>query len=564
MQIARIGDGATEQYSPDLVGGKAANLARMAALGLPVPAAFVLPISLCAATLNSEARAKQDLMDGLTEGIEFLENATGRRLGDRRRPLLVSVRSGAARSMPGMLDTVLNVGCSATAARGLVRMTGHPRFANDCRRRFLDSYGSVVLGIDPVTFTRKRDALIAAEGVADERTLDSEALERLAASYEQVIEDEQHVLSDDPMEQLRAAAQSVFRSWMSERARTYRKLERLDYLQGTAVTVQAMVFGNAGISSGAGVAFSRDPSTGADKPVIDVLFESQGEDVVSGGHNPETEETIVRSLPAVAAQLRDALRRLEQDFADVQDVEFTIENGKLWMLQTRAAKRTPQAALRLAIDFVKEKRITHGEALQRLMGVDLSALVNKRLVLTGAPALRGICASSGIAVGRAAFDSQSAARQAAGGEPVILVRPDTTTADVSGFAVADGIITAIGGRTAHAALVARQMGSRASSAVVDCRLMLLVVGRSSPAPRSKRATGSRSTAKPAQSIWAAVKSLPSGRKPSWRKSKAGAAARGKARRSYNFRSGLPRLLGFHPFQVPTMEHQLPVPTIGMD
>ena len=369
MQIARIGDGATEQYSPDLVGGKAANLARMAALGLPVPAAFVLPISLCAATLNSEARAKQDLMDGLTEGIEFLENATGRRLGDRRRPLLVSVRSGAARSMPGMLDTVLNVGCSATAARGLVRMTGHPRFANDCRRRFLDSYGSVVLGIDPVTFTRKRDALIAAEGVADERTLDSEALERLAASYEQVIEDEQHVLSDDPMEQLRAAAQSVFRSWMSERARTYRKLERLDYLQGTAVTVQAMVFGNAGISSGAGVAFSRDPSTGADKPVIDVLFESQGEDVVSGGHNPETEETIVRTLPAVAAQLRDALRRLEQDFADVQDVEFTIENGKLWILQTRAAKRTPQAALRLAIDFVKEKRITHGEALQRLMGV---------------------------------------------------------------------------------------------------------------------------------------------------------------------------------------------------
>ena len=475
MQIARIGDGATEQYSPDLVGGKAANLARMAALGLPVPAAFVLPISLCAATLNSEARAMQDLMDGLTEGIEFLENATGRRLGDRRRPLLVSVRSGAARSMPGMLDTVLNVGCSATAARGLVRMTGHPRFANDCRRRFLDSYGSVVLGIDPVTFTRKRDALIAAEGVADERTLDSEALERLAASYEQVIEDEQRVLSDDPMEQLRAAAQSVFRSWMSERARTYRKLERLDYLQGTAVTVQAMVFGNAGISSGAGVAFSRDPSTGADKPVIDVLFESQGEDVVSGGHNPETEETIVRSLPAVAAQLRDALRRLEQDFADVQDVEFTIENGKLWMLQTRAAKRTPQAALRLAIDFVKEKRITHIEALQRLMGVDLSALVNKRLVLTGAPALRGICASSGIAVGRAAFDSQSAARQVAGGEPVILVRPDTTTADVSGFAVADGIIAAIGGRTAHAALVARQMGK---PCIVGCSgLSIDVAGR---------------------------------------------------------------------------------------
>ncbi len=173
-------------------------------------------------------------------------------------------------------------------------------------------------------------------------------------------------MSDDPAEQLRSAAQAVFRSWMSERARTYRKLEHLEDLQGTAVTVQAMVFGNAGMSSGAGVAFSRDPSTGANKPVIDVLFESQGEDVVSGGHNPETEEAIARSLPEVAAQLRDALRRLEQDFADVQDVEFTIENGKLWMLQTRAAKRTPQAALRLAIDFVREKRITHSEALQRL------------------------------------------------------------------------------------------------------------------------------------------------------------------------------------------------------
>ena len=475
MQIARIGDGATEQYSADLVGGKAANLSRMAALGLPVPAAFVLPISLCAATLDGEAGAARDLMDGLREGIEFLENATGRRFGDRRRPLLVSVRSGAARSMPGMLDTVLNVGCTAIAVRGLVRMTGHPRFAHDCRRRFLESYGSVVLGIDAGAFTRKRDALISAESAGGERTLDSEALERLAASYEQVIEDEDHVLSDDPAEQLRSAAQAVFRSWMSERARTYRKLEHLEDLQGTAVTVQAMVFGNAGISSGAGVAFSRDPSTGANKPVIDVLFESQGEDVVSGGHNPETEEAIARSLPEVAAQLRDALRRLEEDFADVQDVEFTIENGKLWMLQTRAAKRTPQAALRLAIDFVREKRITHSEALQRLTGVDLGALVNKRLVVTDPPALRGICASSGIAVGRAAFDSQTAVSQAAGGESVILVRPDTTTADVSGFAAAAGIVTAIGGRTAHAALVARQMGK---PCIVGCSgLSIDVAGR---------------------------------------------------------------------------------------
>ena len=347
MQIARIGDGAAEQYSAELVGGKAANLARVAALGLPVPPAFVLPIDLCAASLNGDATSMQSLSDGLTEGIEFLENATGKRFADRRRPLLVSVRSGAARSMPGMLDTVLNVGCTSTAVRGLVRMTGHPRFAGDCRRRFLESYGGVVLGVDPAAFVAKRNELVAAEGVGSERALDCEALERLATAYEQVIERAGHVLSEDPMEQLKTAAQAVFRSWLSDRACTYRKLDHLEYLRGTAVTVQAMVFGNAGISSGAGVAFSRDPSTGLNRPVIEVLFESQGEDVVSGGHNPDTEAAIARSLPEVAAQLREALRRLEQDFGDMQDVEFTIENGKLWILQTRAGKRTPRAALRL-------------------------------------------------------------------------------------------------------------------------------------------------------------------------------------------------------------------------
>ncbi len=459
MQIARIGDGSAQRYVAEIVGGKAANLARMAALGLPVPPAFVLPISLCAAMVKGDAAAADDLAEGLTEGVEFLENVTGRLFGDRRRPLLVSVRSGAARSMPGMLDTVLNVGCTPAAVRGLVRMTGHPRFASDCRRRLLESYGSVVLGIDPAAFAAKRNELIAAEGAGNERGLDCEALERLATSYEQIIEDDDHVLSEDPMEQLTTAAQAVFRSWMSERACTYRKLEQLEDLPGTAVTVQAMVFGNGGASSGAGVAFSRDPSTGAAKPVIDVLFESQGEDVVSGGHNPETEDALARFLPEISTQLREALHRLEDDFADIQDVEFTIEDGKLWMLQTRAAKRTPQAALRLAIDFVKEGRITPAQALQRLNGLALWALVNQRLLVTGKPAGHGTCASAGVAVGRAAFDQESAARLvASGGDPIILVRPDTTTNDVGGFAIAAGIVTAVGGRTAHAALVARQMG----------------------------------------------------------------------------------------------------------
>jgi pyruvate,orthophosphate dikinase len=458
MGIIRIADGSTTLYPAETIGAKAANLAHMAALGLPVPPAFVLPIKLCAAIVENDPDAKQKLTDGLKEGIGFLEQATGRLFGDRRRPLLVSVRSGAARSMPGMLDTVLDVGCTSAAVHGLVRMTGHPRFAWDCKRRFLESYATVVLGLDRALFAKRLEELVAAEGVGAESALDSEALERLAVAYQQMIENEDGVLSEDPMQLLQTAAQAVYRSWMSDRARTYRQLQYLEDLEGTAVTVQAMVFGNRSLSSGAGVAFSRDPSTGAAQPVIDVLFASQGEDVVSGSRNPETEEAIARSLPAVATQLRETLVRLEQEFCDVQDVEFTIEDGKLWILQTRAAKRTPLAALRFAIDFVNSGRITPAQALQRLDGLDLNALVRKHLVDVQEPAARATSASAGIAVGRAAFDSASAESLAAGGDPVILVRPDTSTADVGGFAVSAGIVTAVGGRTAHAALVARQMG----------------------------------------------------------------------------------------------------------
>lgn len=267
------------------------------------------------------------------------------------------------------------------------------------------------------------------------------------------------------MEQLRMSAEAVYRSWNSPRARSYRRIERLEDLRGTAVTVQAMVYGNRGSMSGAGVAFSRDPSTGAATPVVDVLLDAQGEDVVSGDRTPETEQAIERAFPAVAIQLRDTLARLERDFADVQDVEFTIEESRLWILQTRAAKRTPQAALRFAIDFVDEGLITPDEALRRLDELDLDKLCRKTLVGAGPPVAHGIGASLDVAVGRAVFDSDSAVRLAADDEPVILVRPDTSTADVSGFAAAAGIVTAVGGRTAHAALVARQM---AKPCVVGC------------------------------------------------------------------------------------------------
>jgi pyruvate,orthophosphate dikinase len=465
MHIVCIGGVSNEQHSADTIGAKAANLARMAALGLPVPPAFVLPVALCADVIDSDTHAERHLRDGLKEGIEFLERATGKRFGDRRQPLLVSVRSGAARSMPGMLDTVLNVGCTSIAVQGLIRLSGRPRLAWDCRRRFLESYAETVLGLDPGPLAARLAELIASEGVADERELDSEALECLAADQQALIEDRDDGWLEDAPAQLESAARAVYRSWMSERAQAYRRLQKLDHLDGTAVTVQAMVFGNGGLSSGAGVAFSRDPSTGLAQPMIDLVLDAQGEDVVSGRRTPDTEATIVRSLPAVAAELGEILRRLEQEFGDVQDVEFTVEDGKLWILQTRSAKRTPRAALRIAIDLVHEKLITQQEALQRLAGIDLAALVQISLVSAEKPVIAGIGASGGIAVGRAAFCSESAQRLAAAGDPVILMRPDTSTADVAGFAVAAGIVTSVGARTAHAALVARQMGK---PCVVGC------------------------------------------------------------------------------------------------
>ena len=472
MHIVRIGGVSTEQHSADLIGNKAANLARMAALGLPVPPAFVLPVRLCADIIGKDAHAERHLRDGLKEGIEFLESVTGKRFGDHRQPLLVSVRSGAARSMPGMLDTVLNVGCTSLAAQGLIRLTGRPRLAWDCRRRFLESYAETVLGLDPAMFAARLAELTTSEDVLSDRELDSEALERLAADQQALVEDRDDGWLENAAAQLEAAARAVYRSWMSERAQAYRRLQKLDDLEGTAVTVQAMVFGNGGLSSGAGVAFSRDPSTGLAQPMIDLVLDAQGEDVVSGRRTPDTEGTIVRSLPTIAAELGDILKRLEREFTDVQDVEFTIEDGKLWILQTRSAKRTPRAAQRIAIDLVREGLITKDEALERIAGIDLAALVEISLVAAGKPIVAGIGASGGIAVGRAAFSSESAERLAAAGDPVILMRPDTSTADVAGFAAAAGIVTAVGARTAHAALVARQMGK---PCIVGCGSMTVDV-----------------------------------------------------------------------------------------
>jgi pyruvate, orthophosphate dikinase len=468
MIIRRIGDGRKQTWPDDEVGSKAANLARMVALELPVPPAFVLPIEGCVGAAEADGAAEQQLAGALTEGVAYLETATGRKFGDRRRPLLVSVRSGAAVSMPGMLNTVLNVGCTSGATRGLIRMTGNPAFAWDCRRRFLQGFAENVLGLDPAPFAAQVVEIMNDVGVATECDLDAEDRERLAVVHEIAIAAGGAQVPDDAMASLIAAARAVCRSFWSDRARTYRRLQKLEHLKGTAATVQAMVFGNRGRSSGSGVAFSRDPSTGSTGPVIDFLFDAQGEDVVSGRRTPRTEPAIDQAMPGLVAQLRDVLARLERHFGDVQDVEFTIEDGMLWILQSRAAKRTPLAALRFAVDFVREGLVPPDEAIRRLEGLDRAALAISRFAETGHAAARGTGAAAGVAVGRAAFDSTAAQRLAGDGTPVILVRPDTSTADVAGFSASAGILTRAGGRTAHAALVARQMGK---PCIVGCEAL---------------------------------------------------------------------------------------------
>jgi pyruvate,orthophosphate dikinase len=465
VSIVRIGAGSSELAPAEEIGAKAAILARVASAGVTVPPAFVLPISLGAAIAAGDHDAKRALKDGLKEGMVFLEDATGLRFGDRREPLLVSVRSGAARSMPGMLDSLLDVGCTTEATRGMIRLTGNPRFAWDCRRRFLECWAETVLGLDRASLAAKRDALIAGEGALTDRDLDSEALERLAAAYEALVAAADQEIADDPMRQLVVASRAVYESWMSERACTYRRLQGLDDLKGTAVMVQAMVFGNKGSTSGAGVAFSRDPSSGACEPQIDVLFEAQGEDVVSGRRTPKTEKELARSAPAVAAELRRSLVQLEKQFKDVQDIEFTIEDGRLWILQSRAAKRTARAALKIAVDLVHEGLISEQEGLARVRDLDLEALSIATFAGSASPAVQGIGASGGVAVGLAAFDAATAERMAGNGDPVVLIRSDINTADVKGLAAARGIVTASGGRTAHAALIARQLGK---ACVVSC------------------------------------------------------------------------------------------------
>ncbi len=440
----------------EAVGGKAWGLARMAEAGLPVPPAFVLPTEWCRA-LRAGRIGEAEVAEALAHGIAGLETATGLGFGDARRPLLVSVRSGAALSMPGMMETVLDVGLTAPCVEGLLRRTGNPRLAWDCRRRLIEGFATVVRGLPPAAFDDILAARIAEAEAENERDLDHAGLRAAAQAMEAHLAAAAEPLPADAPAQLHAAAMAVFHSWDAPKAATYRRLHGLDDTAGTALTVQAMVFGNAGGASGSGVGFTRDPASGERGLYVDFVFNGQGEDVVAGRRTGDAGASLRRRLPEMVARLENLGATLESLFRDAQDFEFTVQNGKLWLLQARAAKRTPWAALRIAVDLVAEGLLVPAAARRLIAGLDPATVVRTRFADPGPALARAQVAGLGVAVGRIALDSAAAERLAAGG-PVILVRRETATEDIAGMARAAGILTATGSRTSHAAVVARQLG----------------------------------------------------------------------------------------------------------
>jgi pyruvate,orthophosphate dikinase len=439
--------------APQAIGFKAHNLARMAALGLPVPPAFVL---------GTAWSAQPHALTATTwlPAMAAVEQATNSRFGDPRRPLLLSVRSGAAVSMPGMMETLLNIGLTDTTLAGLLRGTGNPRLVWDAYRRLVAGFGEVVLAVPAAAFEAD---LRQVAGARDERDLDFIELRQLTRLHQATMQRESgQAFPQDPHAQLDGAIGAVFASWDAQKAREYRRLHGLADNLGTAVTVQAMVFGNAGGTSGAGVGFTRHPSTGEPVPWVDFLFNAQGEDVVSGRRSASGPEQLTKVAPSVWTRLVEAMHRLEQAFGDMQEFEFTVENGQLWMLQTRAGKRSVQARARIALDLFDEGLIDAVEARRRTEGLDADALALQHIVaadgsLSG-PLAKAVSAAHGVAIGEVALDEKRARERKAAGAPVLLVRRDAQTSDIAALDIVFGLLTARGARTSHAAVVARELG----------------------------------------------------------------------------------------------------------
>ncbi|HEV7875851.1 MAG TPA: pyruvate, phosphate dikinase [Nocardioides sp.] len=444
----------------DLLGGKGANLAEMTNLGLPVPPGFTITTEACRAYLERGSEP-DGLADEIGSHLAALEEAMGRRLGDTADPLLVSVRSGAKFSMPGMMETVLNIGLNDESVEGLGRQSQDDRFAMDSYRRLLQMFGSTVLGIDGEVFSHELDELKKSRGTTEDTGLGVDDLRELVASYKKLIEEHAgRPFPQDPREQMDLAVRAVFDSWNTERAVLYRRQEQIPEDLGTAVNIQAMVFGNRGLTSGSGVCFTRDPASGAQGEYGDYLQNAQGEAVVAGIRNTVSLADLGEIDKAAHDELLAIMQKLEQHYRDMCDIEFTIENGKLWMLQTRVGKRTPEAAFRIAVRMAEEGLIDYDEALDRVTGAQLAQLMFPRFDEKADRELiaQGMNASPGAAVGKVVFDSDTAVEWADRGEDVILVRKETNPDDLRGMVVAKGILTSRGGKTSHAAVVARGMG----------------------------------------------------------------------------------------------------------
>ncbi len=447
-----------------LLGGKGANLAEMTNLGLPVPGGFTISTEACNEYMRLENAMPADLMEQVSAARTNLETAMGKVLGDGTDPLLVSVRSGAAFSMPGMMDTVLNLGLNDDSVKGLAQQTNNERFAYDSYRRFVQMFSKIVLDVPGDLFEEAMHDLVESEGVENETKLTPAALAGLVVTFKAIAKKESGIeFPNDPLEQLRFAVEAVFKSWNGRRARDYRKMENISDDLGTAVNVQAMVFGNKGDDSGTGVAFTRNPSNGESAPYGDFLVNAQGEDVVAGIRMTEPLNAMGNTFPECHKELLAVMHQLEQHYRDMCDIEFTIEQGKLYILQTRVGKRTAAAALRMAVDMHNEGMIEEREGVKRVTPAQLDQLLHpqfdpaaKYTVLA-----KGLNASPGAAVGKVYFtaDTAEAAREA--GERVILVRPETSPDDLHGMIAAEGILTSRGGLVSHAAVVARGMGTPA-------------------------------------------------------------------------------------------------------
>jgi len=466
-----FGDGS--QYKKDsftmsnmkgLLGGKGLGLNEMSNMGLSVPPGFTITTEVCAEFHKFNERLPAQVWNDVLDNLEKLETKMNRKLGDPKAPLLVSIRSGAAISMPGMMDTVLNLGMNDEVVEGVAQSFGNARFAYDSYRRFLHMFGDVVLGIDHHEFEKEIRALKQKVGVEDDSLLTTDDLKALCNSYKDVYKRNKKVFPSDPLEQMYYAIAAVFNSWQSDRAVKYREAENIIGLMGTAVNVQAMVFGNMGSTSGSGVVFTRDPNSGAENLYGEFLENAQGEDVVAGIRTPQDIESMKANIPSAYKELVKNIKILEYSYHDMQDIEFTVQEGKLWMLQTRNGKRSGQAAIKIAVNLVLEGLATIDQAIMTVKPEHLNQLLHPQFSETASKTYKsavigtGLAASPGAAVGKIVLTPEAAEMAKAAGENVILVREDTSPEDVAGMAAADGILTSTGGFTSHASVVARGWG----------------------------------------------------------------------------------------------------------